>query len=51
MIALRGYIGTGGKVQEALVRFAEEYADLTEADYAQFMKGVKSGRIKSVKAE
>ena len=43
--AISGYIGEGTKLGRAVRAFASAYADLTEADYALFMKAVKSGRI------
>lgn len=41
-----GYCGSGTKLVKAMREFASAYADQTEADYKQFMAGVKSGRIK-----
>jgi uncharacterized protein (DUF2252 family) len=42
---IAGYLGGGGKVRDALCRFAREYADQTEADHARFVREVRSGRL------
>jgi uncharacterized protein (DUF2252 family) len=43
---IRGYCGSTEKTAEALVTFAVEYADQTEADYGLFMSAIKRGEIK-----
>ncbi len=43
---IRGYCGSGQKMAKALVNFAMEYADQTEADYAVFMSEIKRGKVK-----
>ena len=42
---ISGYIGGGGRVRDALCRFARAYADQTEADHARFVRAVRSGRL------
>jgi uncharacterized protein (DUF2252 family) len=43
--ALSGYLGSGVVFDEALVRFAESYADQNEADYALLQQAAAEGRI------
>jgi uncharacterized protein (DUF2252 family) len=43
--ALAGYLGSGVVFDEALVRFAESYADQNEADYALLQQAAAHGRI------
>jgi hypothetical protein len=47
--ALNGYMGNSPKLEEALVSFAEAYADQTEKDWAQLCKklGVVSEKAKA----
>jgi uncharacterized protein (DUF2252 family) len=49
-LEIKGYIGSGDKVQKAIVAYALEYASLTEADFEKFGKAVRDGRIKTVDA-
>ncbi|MDQ4115885.1 MAG: DUF2252 domain-containing protein [Actinomycetota bacterium] len=42
---IAGYLGGGGRVRDALCRFARAYADQTEADHACFLGAVRSGRL------
>ncbi|QHC20094.1 DUF2252 domain-containing protein [Streptomyces sp. GS7] len=42
---LAGYCGKGEELDEAIARFAVEYADRTEADHAVLVAAVRSGRI------
>ncbi len=42
---IAGYMGKGEVLDNAIVRFAVAYADQTENDYGDFMKGIKSGRL------
>lgn len=42
---LAGYCGKSDRLDDALARFAVRYADRTEADYAQLLAAVKSGRL------
>jgi uncharacterized protein (DUF2252 family) len=42
---LAGYIGGSDRLDEAIVRFAQDYADQSERDYALFMRLVRSGKI------
>jgi uncharacterized protein (DUF2252 family) len=40
-----GYIGTGERFDDALVKFAEEYADQCEQDYDRFRRAIQNGKI------
>jgi uncharacterized protein (DUF2252 family) len=42
---LAGYVGQSERLDEALVKFAEAYADQCEKDYDLFMRAVRSGKI------
>lgn len=42
---LTGYIGKGNALADALVSFAEAYADQTERDYDRLVAAVKQGQI------
>lgn len=42
---LAGYIGRSERLDNALVRFAQTYADQCERDYALFMRAVRAGKI------
>ena len=42
---LAGYIGRNDRLDNALVRFAQDYADQCERDYALFMRAVRIGKI------
>jgi uncharacterized protein (DUF2252 family) len=42
---IHGYCGSGTKIQRALRDFATQYADQTEADYKQFLSGIKDKKI------
>jgi uncharacterized protein (DUF2252 family) len=44
--AIRGYIGSGGKVVRALRDFAGAYADQTHADFTAFTAAIQHGKIK-----
>ena len=44
---IRGYLGKKDIFDDAIVKFAEDYADQTERDHAALVKAVRSGRIKS----
>ncbi len=43
---IAGYLGTSDAFDDAIVKFASEYADQTERDYEALLKAIKSGRIK-----
>lgn len=45
-LIIKSYIGTGDKALKSLVDFAFEYANVTEADFESFTKGIREGRIK-----
>ncbi len=42
---IRGYLGRKDIFDEAIVKFAADYADQTERDHASLVKAVRSGRI------
>jgi uncharacterized protein (DUF2252 family) len=42
---LAGYIGGGERLDDALVKFAQEYSDQCERDYALFIRATRSGKI------
>ena len=42
---IAGYLGGGGKVRDALCRFARSYADQTERDHDALLRAVRSGRL------
>ncbi|MFF4228829.1 DUF2252 domain-containing protein [Streptomyces sp. NPDC001820] len=42
---LAGYCGKNEELDEAVARFAVTYADRTEADHAELLAAIKSGRI------
>jgi len=44
---IAGYFGDDDEFDEAMVAFAEAYADQNEADYAAFTQAIKSGRIRA----
>lgn len=45
-LSLKGYIGQPDRVVKAIVAFAGKYAGQTEADFAEFTKEIKKGRVK-----
>ncbi len=44
-IAVASYLGDDDAFADAMVSFAESYADLNERDYADFCQGVQDGRL------
>jgi uncharacterized protein (DUF2252 family) len=46
-MSIKGYIGSGDKVQKAIVQYGLAYADRTESDFESFQKAIKSGRLKT----
>lgn len=46
-LAIKGYIGSCGRVLKALVNYALEYAAITEADFEAFERAIKQGQIKA----
>ena len=42
---IAGYLGTNQVFDDAMVKFAKDYADQTERDYGELLKAIKSGRI------
>ncbi len=45
-LTIKGYIGAPGKIIKAIIRYALEYAALTEHDFELFKKAIREGRIK-----
>lgn len=45
---IAGYLGSGTTFDDAIVKFANAYADQTERDHAALVAAVKSGRIEAV---
>ncbi len=45
--AISAYIGNSDKLDKAMVRFSERYADQTEQDFLRFLAAIESGRIAS----
>ena len=48
---IRGYLGKKAVFDDALVKFATDYADQTERDHAAFLKAIRSGRISATPQE
>jgi uncharacterized protein (DUF2252 family) len=46
-IAIAAYLGKGGGFDEAIVEFADRYADQNDADYALVAEAARSGRIEA----
>jgi hypothetical protein len=44
---IAGYLGSSDAFDDAIVRFADSYADQTEQDYDALLKAMKSRRIKA----
>jgi hypothetical protein len=44
-IAIAGYLDGGAAFDQAIVEFAERYADLNETDYAALTEAARAGRI------
>jgi hypothetical protein len=42
---IAGYLGPSDAMDDALVAFAETYADQNERDYAAFIAGIEAGTI------
>ena len=46
-IAIAAYLGNSSTFDDALVEFAETYADQNERDYGALQKAVADGRVKA----
>jgi len=44
-VAIAGYLGSNDSFDEALVEFANSYADQSEKDYEAFMQQIRSGKL------
>jgi hypothetical protein len=42
---IAGYCGKNGELDEAVAAFAVAYADRTEADHAELVAAVRTGRV------
>lgn len=47
-VAIAGYLGSSDSFDQALVEFAERYADQSEKDYEAFLEQIRSGRLAAV---
>ncbi len=47
-VAIASYLGSSDSFDEALVEFAESYADQNEKDYEAFMQQVHSGKLAAI---
>jgi hypothetical protein len=47
-LAITGYLGSGDDFDEALVNFADSYADQSEKDYEAFMQQIRNGKLSAV---
>jgi uncharacterized protein (DUF2252 family) len=45
-LTIKGYIGSGAKAQQAIVRYGLDYAAVAQADFELFQKAIKQGRVK-----
>ena len=43
---IAGYMGSSARFDDAIIKFAADYADQTESDYEVLKKAIKAGRIK-----
>jgi Uncharacterized protein conserved in bacteria (DUF2252) len=46
-IALATYLNSGDAFPEAMVEYAESYADQNERDYRAFLDAIQSGRLQA----
>lgn len=44
---MTGYLGSGGRFDEAIAQFAVAYADQTDKDYGTFIKAIRAKRLPS----
>ena len=47
---LSGYLGTSDRFDKALVNFAVDYADQDTRDFEQWLKAIREGKVKALKA-
>jgi hypothetical protein len=47
-VAIAGYLGKSESIDEALVEFAERYADQNENDYTAYVEEIHSGRLAAI---
>jgi hypothetical protein len=47
---LSGYLGTADRFDKALVNFAVDYADQDTRDFEQWLKAIRAGTVKALKA-
>lgn len=45
-LAIKGYIGSCDKVLNSIAKFALDYANLAEEDFAAFQRAIKNGRVR-----
>ena len=46
-IAIGGYLGGGDSFEEAIAKFAEDYADQSERDYEALVEAIDTGRVEA----
>ena len=42
---IAGYLGSSSAFDEAIVRFAKDYADQNESDYSALLRAIRNGRM------
>ncbi len=47
-VAIAGYLGSSDSFDEAMVEFADSYADQNEKDYEAFMQQIRSGKLAAI---
>ncbi len=45
-LAIKGYIGSAGRIAKSVNRFALRYAEVTNDDFEEFKKAIRAGRVK-----
>jgi uncharacterized protein (DUF2252 family) len=46
---LSGYMGNGAKFDEAVAKFAVQYADQTDSDHAKLLSAIKAGKLHALR--
>ncbi|PRY68988.1 uncharacterized protein (DUF2252 family) [Glaciihabitans tibetensis] len=47
-VAIAAYLGSGVVMDDAIARFASDYADQNERDYAAFLQAIDTGRLSAI---
>jgi len=45
-LAIKGYIGSADRISKSISKFALRYAEVTNDDFEEFKKAIKTGRVK-----